>query len=82
MNNTTQKSRHSRDRIFALVDVTGLAVCFAYYPLADRTASRAVPVCALFAQNSPQDCFLSLRPSQVRALQIEKITSRRKSGNP
>ena len=41
-----------------LVEVTGLAVCFAYYPLADRTVNRAVPVCALLAKHSPPDCVL------------------------
>ena len=58
MNNTKRKSCHFRDRIFALVEVTGLAVCFAYYPLADRTVNRAVPVCALLAKHSPADCVL------------------------
>ena len=45
----------------------GLAACFAFLWLADRCRAT-VPVSPLVAKNSPQDCFLTLRPSRVQVL--------------
>ncbi len=44
-----------------------LRILFACRP----NALHSVPDCALFAKNSPPDCFLRYRPSQVRILSIE-----------
>ena len=41
-------------------------------------ALHSVPDCALFAKNSPLDCFLRYRPSQVLALHIKKFQTQPK----